>query len=298
MRFIRIIAIIAMLSVFAIAAPINSFASEGGGSSYPNGADSIMAGALPPPGFYFLDYLTYYSADKLMDNNGDELPVDFDLDVFVNSFRFVYISKVQLMGGTVGYHTIIPVVLDMDIKVGGADDSNSGLGDVTVGTNLSWHTKNWHYAVALDAVLPVGDYDKDEMANLGRNYYTIEPIVGFTYISDGGFEVSSKIMYDFNTENTDTDYQTGQEFHFDYFVGYHFNKSWIAGIDGYYYKQMTDDKLDGDTVEDNKGQVFSYGPAVQYQYKNMSLLAQYQMETAVKNRSEGDKFWLKFVYAF
>lgn len=275
----------------------NTYASEGGGSSYPNGAESIMAGAIPAPGFYFLNYLTLYSSDKLVDNDGDEVPVELDLDVRANVFRFVYVSKKQFLGGFIGVHTLIPIV-DMDIEIMGQKDSDSGLGDITLGTNLSWHSKNWHFAAGLDVTAPTGNYDKDELANIGRNYYTIEPVLGFTYLSDGGYEASVKAMYDYNTENNDTDYQTGQELHFDYFTGLHFAKNWVVGLSGYYYKQITDDEVNEEKVSDNQGQVLAFGPAVQYQYKNMSFIGKYQQETMVRNRTKGNKFWFKFIYAF
>ena len=44
-----------------------------GPDQYPNGAENFMAGALPPPGHYFINYLGYYSG-KYRDHNGDEIP--------------------------------------------------------------------------------------------------------------------------------------------------------------------------------------------------------------------------------
>ncbi|MGE5239904.1 MAG: transporter, partial [Chloroflexota bacterium] len=115
---------------------------------------------------------------------------------------------------------------------------------------------------------------------------------------DSGVEVSGKFMYDFNTENNDTDYQSGQEFHFDYTVGYHI-KNWSLGVGGYYYKQTTNDELNDEKFLDGfKGQVFAIGPEVKYDYKNMSFTLKYQKEMAVENKPEGDKFWFKFMYVF
>ena len=34
-------------------------ATEFGGGAYPNGAECFMAGAVPPPGTYFLNYVTH-----------------------------------------------------------------------------------------------------------------------------------------------------------------------------------------------------------------------------------------------
>ncbi|PLX68562.1 MAG: hypothetical protein C0603_05260 [Denitrovibrio sp.] len=297
MTVFRKIALVFALSIFAMISTMGAFASEGGGSSYPNGAEAVMAGAVPPPGFYFVNYTNYYTSEKLVNNSGDEVPVNLKLDVLANVFRFVYTTDKKLLGGFITVQTLIPVLLDMEIEIAGMKGDNSGLGDITLGTVVAWHSKNWHSAVGLDITVPTGKYDKDDLINPGRNYYNIEPVLGYTYITDGGYEASIKAMYDFNTENDDTNYQTGQEFHFDYHAGYHFG-NWVAGLGGYYYKQITDDELNGAKVIDNKGQVLGYGPAVKYQYKNMSFTAKYQKETMVRNRTEGDKFWLKFIYAF
>ena len=48
----------------------------------------------------------------------------------------------------------------------------------------------------------------------------------------------------------------------------------------------------------NKGRVLALGPALKYDYKNMSFTLKYMFETEVKNRPSGDNFWFKFLYAF
>jgi hypothetical protein len=256
-----------------------------------------MAGAVPPPGTYFLNYLTYYTADEFKVKDGPDIP-DFDLNVIANTFRLIHVTKHQVLGGYWGMHVFLPV-LNVDVELPFGDDSKFGIGDIIVDPFiLSWHSKNWHFATGIDIFIPTGDFDEDDLANIGRNYWTFEPIFGFTYLSDGGFEVSSKFMYDFNTENNDTDYQSGQEFHFDYLIGYRFNP-WGIGLNGYYYKQITDDEIDGEEVPGGfKGEVFAIGPSVRYDYKNMTFNVKYQKEIGAENKPEGDKFWFKFVYAF
>lgn len=271
-------------------------ATEMGGGAYPSGAEDFMAGAVPPPGFYFIDYLTHYRADKL--TMGGQAVPNFDLKATANVFRFIYVTKQQVLGGFWGMHAFLPIV-NLDVTAGNRSQSNTGIGDIIIDPFiLSWHSKNWHAVTALDIYLPTGAYDANDLANIGRNYWTFEPIVGFTYVSDSGFDVSAKIMYDFNTKNNDTHYQSGQEFHFDYTVAKKFDNLSV-GVGGYYYKQTTDDKVNGVKVADGlKGQVFAIGPQVKYDYRNMSFILKYQTETNVKNKPDGDKFWLKFVYAF
>lgn len=278
--------------------PGNVAATENGGGAYPNGAECFMAGAVPPPGTYFLNYFMYYTAGEFKIKNGPDLS-HFDVNVAADVLRLIYVTKHQILGGFWGMHMFVPFA-NVDLTTPGGSDSKFGIGDIIVDPFiLSWHTKNLHVATGLDIYIPTGAYDKDDIANVGRNYWTFEPIIAFTYISDSGVEVSSKFMYDVNTENNDTDYTSGQEFHFDYLLGYNF-KPWGIGLSGYYYKQITDDKKSGEIVQPDgfKGQVFAIGPSIKYDYKNMTFNIKYQREMAVENKPEGDRFWFKFVYAF
>ena len=278
----------------------SALAAEGRGSAYLGGNEDFMAGALPGPGFYPIVYAFHYTADELMDGNGDKVPVDFDLDVTGTAFRFIYVSDMTLFGASVAWHTIIPVVnSDVEIVPAGVDASTTGLGDIVVSPMiLGWHlSKNFHLIGAMDVWLPVGEYDVDDAASIGRNYWTVAPIIAPTYISNTGFEISAKLQYLINFENSDTDYTTGHEFICDYTVGQHLG-NWMFGLNGMLYLQATDDELSGNDISDSKGKAFSIGPAIQYNYKNMFFNAKVQFDTNVENRPKGEKFWFKFMYAF
>jgi hypothetical protein len=57
--------------------------------------------------------------------------------------------------------------------------------------------------------------------NPGAGYWSIEPLVALTYLSDDGYEASAKLMYNIKSENDDTDYESGDEFHMDYTLAKH-----------------------------------------------------------------------------
>lgn len=296
--FIMVVAATVLLSPGALLGTAS--ATEGGGGAYPNGAEDFMTGALPPPGTYFKNYLTYYTASDFKDGNGNDLIPDFDLKVTADVLRFIHVTNCKILGANWAVHAFIPLTYQ-DVKSGGDSDDRFGLGDIIVNPIiLGWHTKNFHVTAGLDIYIPVGTYDEDRLANLGRNYWTFEPVLAMTYLNDSGFEVSAKLMYDFNTENDDTNYESGQEFHTDLTIGYHINKSWAVGIGGYYYDQTTDDEQDGVKVGSDgfEGRVFSIGPVAQYSYRNMSFTLKWQSEFEARNKPEGDKFWFNLVYAF
>lgn len=294
--------------ILAAGAVTPAHATEGGGGAYPNGAEDFMSGAVPPPGTYFINYFDYYSADKFADKNGNGSIPGFKLNVTADVLRFIHVTDKQILGGFWGVHVFIPFMnVDVETKTPLGSGSKAGLGDIIVDPFiLSWHSKNWHAATGIDIYMPTGSYDKNDLANVGRNYWTFEPIIAGTYITDNGYEASAKLMYDINTRNNDaskltapgtTTYLSGHEFHMDYALAKKI-ANYSFGLTGYIYQQVTDDEANGKTVNDSAGRVIALGPAFKYDYKNMAFSLKYQFETAAENRPEGNNLWFKFVYAF
>ncbi|MFV0282399.1 MAG: transporter [Castellaniella sp.] len=282
-----------------------------GGDQYPNGAENWMAGAVPPPGSYFVNYAGYYSG-KLRDGNGDRVP-GASVDAWFDALRYINITPYKILGGNWGWHIIAPMVRQ-HIRMGGGSDTDFSLGDVTISPFiLSWHSGNWHWVTALDIYVPVGDYHSGEpRRSIGANYWSFEPVFAATYLNQAGWEASAKFMYNFKTTNSSfspfpggpkMDYRSGDEFHMDFLAGKHIGP-WAVGVSGYYVQQTTADKLDGETIssamgpwsDGRKGRVLAFGPSVNYTTKSgLQFTAQWQHETLVKNRFGGDKFWLKLV---
>ncbi len=114
------------------------------------GFTSFLDGAPPAgPGFYFQQYLQYYTSDEFKDDNGDEIPLLGDLDVWISLSQLLYQSdQPVLLGGKWGLDVIVPVVLidsePGDIPV--VNDSGLGLGDVSSGPTSSG-IRSWERTV-------------------------------------------------------------------------------------------------------------------------------------------------------
>ena len=305
----------AALAAGLIVVAVPSGAKEGA-DQYPNGSENWMAGALPPPGNYFINYLGWYGGE-LKDGSGDaaRLPdgrggtARGDVDAVFNALRFIKVTDLSLLGASWALHAIVPVVYqDADFAALGSD-SVAGIGDIVVDPLiLGWHFGEWHFVFGLDIYLSTGKYSDDgnPSNDIGANYNSIEPAFAFTYLGQNGVEVSAKLMYNIKAENDDTNYQSGDEFHMDYLVGYHMGP-WAFGVSGYYLKQTSDDEVDGRTVAEipglwsrgRKGEVFAAGPSVNYKASNgMMFIGQWQHEFDAENRFEGDKVWFKLVAPF
>lgn len=280
----------------AISALLSSVASatEGGASSYAHGAETYLAGAMPPPGLYGQLFFDHYEADTLRGNHGQKLPVDFDIRVNSIVPRVIWVTDYRILGGQLAFHVIAPLV-DLKVSVNGQNQSKSGLGDILFAPALGYHFGDKLHAVfAVDTIAPTGRYDRNDLANTGRNYWVFQPVIAVDYIDPDGLNFSVKTMYDFNRTNPDTNYRSGQELHFDYSVGWGMGNGWVIGVGGYALHQTTDDRQNGETIHDNKGRSFAIGPSVKYQSPDgWFFTAKWQDEQQVRNRADGSAYWFK-----
>jgi hypothetical protein len=284
------------LAAALAALPMAATATEGGQTAYPNGAEDFMVGAVPPPGDYIINYLLNYHATDFNDGNGNNMIPGFRLDVWADVIRWIHITPYKILGGDYGFHVFLPIV-DLDVSVPGLSGSKTAIGDVIFSPFVvAWHhSKNLHSVMSLvDVYAPTGSYDKHRLANTSLNYWTFEPVYAVSYLSDDGWEGSIKFMYDFNTRNSDTDYRSGQAFHFDYTVAKHF-PGWALGIGGYYYTQTTDDSGPGAPPGGFKGKSFAIGPQVMFDIGKMKAIFKYQWETDSENQPQGNRFWFKLI---
>ena len=263
------------------------------------GAENYMSGAMPPPGLYSQFYVGHYEADSLRGNHGEKVPVDFRVRANSVAPRLIWVTEQQVLGGSLAFHAIVPLV-DLKVELNGQSQSKQGLGDIIFGPALGYHySEKLHSIFALDFIAPSGEYNRGDLANIGRNYWVVEPVVAVSYVDPNGLNVDAKIMYDFNERNNATDYLSGSELHADYAVGWGLGNGWVIGVGGYVDYQTTNDRQNGETVKDNKGRAIAIGPSVKYTSdKGWFLTAKWEQETQVRNRAEGNAYWMKLTVPF
>ena len=268
------------------------------------GAEAWYAGALPPPGVHVLDYNVYYHADEFKGRKGGDVTgppfTDYEITVYANCLRVVYVANTQILGANPAWHVIVPFMAQRQ----SSDffrDSETGLGDIYVSPLiLGWHRPPWHYVAALDVILPTGEYYDDRVVTIGHNHWTFEPAFAISYIGESGFSASTKLMYDIHTKDHTLGYTEGHQFHMDYNVGYSFGaqREWKAGICGYLLTSLEEDEQGSQTLDGSKEQVFAVGPSVAYQKGRLFVELKVQKEFEAENRPEGIASWLKVGYSF
>lgn len=265
------------------------------GSHYPFGVEGVLGASTPPPGLHYRMYNVFYNPTTLTGNDGEALPIDFELDVFASAQRFVYATDKKILGGDYLFNVIIPLV-DKSVSVGGTTigDESLSLGDITIEPIvLSWHKPRWDFAAALAVVVPSGDYDMANPASVGNGYWSGMLTLGATYFFDEQktWSLSALTRTLVNTEQDGTNITPGSEFVVEYGLGKEIktgNFMIRPGLTGYAYWQITEDS--GDNADDLKKQSFAVGAELNVFYLPWLLQAnlRYVDEFNVENNTEGE----------
>ena len=309
--------VLASAVAFALLASVAS-AEEGGSGHYAPGATADFIDALPgKPAWVFADAFTYYHGDATP-------PIDFagkttlnaHATLYADSIFALYETPLTLLGGNYAVGTVIPYVwlkVDANIKSIGPinpkqSDSTSGLGDIELlPFMLGWtNALDMKYDVRLGIYTPTGAYEKGQLANAGRNYWTFEPALSFSWLSTKiGTEFTAFGGFDVNTENDATHYQSGTSFHLDGTVAQHlplFGGFAGVGVEGFVYEQITADSGSGATLGSFEGHTYGVGPVASYAHKigkvDFAGEVKWLPEVDVQKRLQGDYVWVKLGIVF
>jgi hypothetical protein len=307
------------------------YAAEQAKSVYLLGATASMAGMAPPPGTYVSSLTYLYSGDatgaaalsRALPLTGISLPgfatlqsnanLSVKANVALDVFSALWVAPQQVLGGNFGVGALLPVGhqgVDVTVNArtaltfpngtvlqGGGSRTISGdtfsAGDPLATAFIGWNSGNWHWKVTGLLNVPIGDYSKTNLVNMGFNRWAADLTGSVTWLDpQSGFEVSLAAGSTFNGENPDTNYKSGTEFHVEGAVMRHFSKDFAIGIVGYHYQQVTGDSGSGAVLGEFKGRVSAIGPNVTYNFQvgTVPVLTSVRWlhEFNAQNRLEGD----------
>jgi hypothetical protein len=306
-------------------------AAEQAKSVYLLGVTASMAGMTPPPGAYLSSFTYLYSGDatggaalsRSIPITGTQLPafvtlqanadVSVKANVAFDVLSVLWVAPQQVLGGHFGVGALLPVgYQEVDVNVNartaltfpdgtvlpngrsrGISGNTFAVGDPLATAFIGWDAGNWHWKVAGLLNVPVGEYSKTNLVNMGFNRWAADLTGSATWLDPkSGFEVSLAAGFTFNGENPDTDYKTGTEFHLEGAVMKHFSKDFAVGVAGYHYQQVTGDSGSGALLGPFKGRVSAIGPNLTYNFlvgKTPVLTSvRWLHEFNAENRLEGD----------
>lgn len=282
-----------------VAGSINLHGQETG--HYVPGITGIKGATLPPPGFYYIMHNVYYSANSFYDGNGNNANIDFDLNVFVNAHRFVYVWEDVFLGANYAVNMIVPLT-NTNISIGafGLSDKMFGVGDVIIDPMvLSWNKDKYDLAFGLGAVVPLGSYDIMEAASPGKSFWTGMLTLGGTYYFDTHKSWHASILsrYEIHSKKKDFDITAGNDFTFEWGVGKTIPKKqiWSLGVSGYAHWQLTEDKGAAVLYDSSvKDKIFAVGPEVTCYIPTLKMNVELrgQFEFGAIDRPQGTKMCL------
>jgi hypothetical protein len=184
-------------------------------------------------------------------------------------------------------------------RMGSIGDSITSVGDLYPMVSLKWNNGVNNYMTYATGDIPVGAYDPNSVANLGLGHGAIDTGGGYTYFNPAtGYEFSGVAGFTYNFKNTDTQYQSGVDFHFDWGASRFLSKQVLIGLVGYAYQQVTDDSGQNPILGGFQSRVLGIGPQIGYLFPvgNMqgylNLKAYGEFDAA--NRPSGWNAWLTF----
>ncbi|HEX4892593.1 MAG TPA: transporter [Hyphomicrobiaceae bacterium] len=320
---LRMSTLIALAATQALPSPA-AYAAESATSVYLLGSKGAMAGFTPPPGTYIIDANYYYSGSAggtaaqgiVLPKTRAEITATINVEgqAYYNIPTVVWVAPSPVLGGNFGFSLMTPigykgVEADMTaqatvtlpppigtLSAGRSlrlEDDRTAFGDPLASAFIGWHSGNWHYNITAMANIPLGQWDTSQLANIGFNHWAFDFTGAVTWLDPKvGFELSAALGITFNTENPDTNYKSGTDFHVEFAALQHLSKQFSIGLAGYHYQQLTGDSGTGAVLGDFKGRVTGIGPAMTYNFQ----VGQVPVMTSVKwthefnteNRLKGD----------
>lgn len=290
------------------------YAEESGTGHYMPGGNSSFIDALPGfPAIVPFGYYTFYQGDV---SGTRQLPVagltTLGLHGTANALTVgaVWETPLTLLGGNYAAGIGVPFVwMNARATVGGLsrEDNASGIGDIELlPFMLGWtNAMNMKYDVRLAVFAPSGDYTVGQLANVGKNFWTFEPSASFSYITKFGLEATAFAGIDFNTENNDTHYLSGDQLHLETTVAEHLPLPIgvvSAGVNVFYYQQITGDSGSGAVLGDFEGRTVGVGPVISFSQLigKVPIVAELKWlpELETQNRMKGNYIWFKVGIVF
>ena len=268
-----------------------------------NARDYIPA---PPGTFLFCSYFKHITANKLY-KNGDKVSSDFNLSQNIGIFRPVYYTQV-------GPFTIDPQALilygDAELDgeyVGGNQFSTTGFADPVVLATL-WFVndpknKLW-VGFTPYVTLPLGDYDRRRVLNLGANRWAFKPEVGMVKGFGEKFFLDLIVNGEFYTDNDDygsasqsTRLEQDPTVGFETHLSYDITKQWFISLDYYYLyggETTVADVNQNDTLS-NHGLGLSLFWGIG---SNNQLMVEYRDDFSVRIGAGTNQLTLRWAYFF
>jgi hypothetical protein len=249
-------------------------AAEYGFSTYGLGQSVFSAGVTPPAGIYVTNLYAYYQGDinTTISFGGVTINAGAEAKGFTTGVNILYVPERKVFGGNLGLGVTIPVGhvdVAADVTIGAVTAAAStegwGLGDIVPRAQLGWQSGDFAHTVYLQVVTPTGFWKRGFEPIIGFHRPGIDTGWAFTWEhKPSKLQFNGTAGFTFNFENTETNYKSGNEFHWEWAIGREVTKGLVLGIVGYDYRQLEHDSGPTAFASTIKGQVDAIGAGLSY----------------------------------
>jgi hypothetical protein len=307
----KLYSLLVLSLLLTIEAPA-ALAAEGASSNYfPGSYGDFAVAVAPAAGFTYINYNLFVDAKVDRAVLQGSIDVNLETSAYINMSTVMYTFEQSVLGGQFAVLGYLPVgYADLDADLAGRNsaisvsDSETAFGDFSLTpASFYWNTGNWYFNLYELIVIPTGQYELENNINLGRNYWSFDTVFSATNLNlETGREYSLVTGYMINRKNDDTDYETGDELHFDAMFNQFLSETFAIGLHGYYYKQVTGDNGDGALLGDFKGESYGLGPSFFWVPASgegaFSVSGAWLHDLHATNRLESDYAQLTLVWQF
>ena len=280
---------------------------------YQNRGLTSFLDAYASPGPFFQFYFSNFQSNELR-LGSKEAPGRFKLSANTALYQFGYLSEKKILGGHLGVEIILPLI-NGHMTAFGTRDKDHGVGDIFAAGIFQSDKKTlclgsylipFYFRCVVGAASPSGNYDHDKIFNVGYNLYTFQSYCASTFFLTPKWELSSRFMYNLHTTNTDygpdqDNLKPGQLFNMNFSTSYQVRESIRLGVTGYYWRQTTDDKLNGHNLR-GRELAIGVGPGIVLDRiiakRKVILLFHSLFDTSVKNRPKGTSLQAHLIIPF
>ncbi len=171
----------------ALILPLLLAAGTAQAQNYVPGIEAIKGAAAPGPGLYYKAYGVRYHADE-----SDNLPAGSEVTVNALAHRLIWVTEQKVLDGDLILEAILPMV-NTDLKVGNVmKDEETALGDLFVGSVLSWHGDRWDSVAGAGIWSPTGD--DNSPASPGKGYSELMLTLGGNVYLDDAKTYSASVL--------------------------------------------------------------------------------------------------------
>jgi hypothetical protein len=285
--------------IAAAAAGAQSLIAQDLGHKLP-GLIGLDAGKVPEPGVYFVDRFVFYESDRLIDRNGDVIPVgQLKLQALANAAGVMYTVKLRKDSSAYFTTTVAAPLTRFSLNIADRPEigfDRFGLADIFIQpVRLGWRKERADIVASYGLYLPTGEFAIAGGNSVSSGQVTHQFSAGGSLYSSKNreFFVTALGSYDLNLRKRNLDLTRGDTFQIQGGAGVtRLHGAVDAGVAGYALWQVRDDR-GGDlppVLRGARDRVYGLGPEASVFVRGIrsQIRVRYLWDVGVRSRPQGN----------